>query len=52
MSTKSRITEKGDMWEWENTPETEEALKKLHNRTDRASIKQEDDQKGYDTYSK
>ena len=52
MSTKSRITEKGDMWEWENTPETEEALKKLHNRTDRASIKREDDTKGYDTYSK
>ncbi len=52
MSTKSRITEKGDIWEWENTPETEEALKKLHNQIDRASIKQEDDQKGYDTYSK
>jgi hypothetical protein len=30
MSTKSRITEKGDMWEWEHSPETEEALKKLH----------------------
>jgi hypothetical protein len=52
MSTKSRITEKGDIWEWKNTPETEEALKKLHNQINRASIKREDDQKGYDTYSK
>ena len=52
MSTKSRITEKGDMWEWEHSPETEEALKKLHDSTDRAKIKQEDDTKGYDTYSK
>ncbi len=31
MSTKSRVTEKGDMWEWEHTPEVEEALKVLHN---------------------
>lgn len=30
MSTKSRITEKGDMWEWEHSPEVEEALKALH----------------------
>ncbi len=52
MSTKSRITEKGDLWEWEHSAETEEALKKLHDQLNRASIKREDDQKGYDTYSK
>ena len=52
MSTKSRITEKGDMWEWNHSPETEEALKKLHDQTNRANIKREDDAKGYDTYSK
>lgn len=52
MSTKSRITEKGDMWEWEHSPETEEALKQLHDQTNRAKIKREDDTKGYDTYSK
>jgi hypothetical protein len=52
MSTKSRITEKGDMWEWEHSPETEEALKKLHDQLNRANIKQEDDAAGYDTYSK
>lgn len=52
MSTKSRITEKGDMWEWNHSPETTEALKQLHNKTDRAKIKNEDDQNGYDTYSK
>ena len=30
MSKKSKKTDKGDTWEWEETPETIEALKKLH----------------------
>ena len=52
MSTKSRITEKGDMWEWEHTPETEEALRVLHQQVLSRRIKEEDDQLGYDTNSK
>ena len=39
-------------WSYELTPEAYEALKKLHEKEQRAMIKREDDKKGYDTYSK
>jgi len=52
MSTKSRITEKGDMWEWEHSPETEEAIKQLHGRVRSAKTKAQDDQMNYDTSGK
>lgn len=41
MSTKSRITEKGDIWEWEHSPEVEEALEKLHNTSDISKLESE-----------
>jgi len=41
MSTKSRITEKGDMWEWDHSPEVEEALKKLHDNSDIRKLESE-----------
>ncbi len=30
MATRKFVTTKGDTWEWEETPELVEALKKLH----------------------
>lgn len=36
----------------ETPAETKKALKKLHDSIERAKLKREDDDKGYDTYSK
>ena len=52
MPKKQRIDSKGNTWEWDETPETKKALKKLHDSIERAKLKREDDDKGYDTYSK
>ena len=53
------IDSKGNTWEWEETPAVVKAVQRLHNdyrelhdKEERAKIKQEDDKKGYDTYSK
>jgi len=53
------IDSKGNTWEWEETPEVVKAIKRLHtdmkelhDKVERAKIKREDDEKGYDTYSK
>ena len=52
MPKKQRIDDKGNTWEWDETPETKKALKKLHDSIERAKLKREDDHEGYDTYSK
>ena len=59
MPKKQMIDSKGNTWEWEETPEVVKAVQRLHNdyrelheAEERAKIKREDDQKGYDTYSK
>ena len=59
MPKKQMIDSKGNTWEWEETPEVVKAVQRLHNdyrelhdKEERAKIKQEDDKKGYDTYSK
>ena len=61
--TKKTFTGKGgETWEWEETPETIEALKKLHETTqtnatkrlhdDIRRLKAEDDKMNYDTSGK
>ena len=32
MSKKSKKSQKGDIWEWEETPELKEVLRKLHTK--------------------
>jgi hypothetical protein len=34
MTKKQNVTKSGDTWEWEETPETTEALKNLHKKRD------------------
>lgn len=52
MGKKSFKNKHAQQWEWEETPETIEALKQLHNSVERANIKKQDDAAGYDTGSK
>ena len=39
MSKKSNKSQKGDTWEWEETPELKEALRKLHTKKPNQDVK-------------
>jgi hypothetical protein len=39
MSKKSKKSQKGDTWEWEETPELKEALRKLHTKKPNSDVK-------------
>ena len=52
MGKKSFKNKHAQEWTWEETPETIEALKKLHDTQRRANMKEQDDAAGYDTGSK
>ena len=41
-----------DEWSYEKTPETEEALKRLHEGIRQRKLKEQDDKMGYDTGGK
>ena len=44
------VSSKGDTWEWDETPEVTEAIKRLHD--DMRRLKEEDDKMNYDTSGK
>ncbi len=46
-TTKSFTNSKGDAWEWTETPEVTEALKKLHRPLDTRKVSEEDTLKNY-----
>ena len=46
MTTRTTTTKNGDSWEWEETPETVEALKKLHDSVVKANAKHAGDYPG------
>ena len=45
MSERTFLTSKGESWEWEETPETVEALRKLHETVRKNKLK-ENESKG------
>tara|TARA_Y100000022_G_C12992401_1_gene258579 strand:+ start:31 stop:189 length:159 start_codon:yes stop_codon:yes gene_type:complete len=52
MTKKSKKNSKGDTFEWEETEEVREALKKLHEDIRIRKLKAEDDKLNYDTGGK
>ena len=50
MTKKSFVSSKGETWEWDETPEVTEAIKRLHD--DMRRLKEEDDKMNYDTSGK
>lgn len=43
MTTRQFVTKSGDTWEWEETPETIEALNQLHETVSKANEQQTTD---------
>lgn len=43
MTTRQFVTKSGDTWEWEETPETIEALKQLHETVNKVNEQQTTD---------
>jgi hypothetical protein len=50
MTKRTFKTKSGDDWEWDETPEVTEAIKRLHD--DMRRLKEEDDKMNYDTSGK
>lgn len=50
MTKRTFKTKSGDEWEWEESPEATEAIKRLHD--DIRRLKEEDDKMNYDTSGK
>lgn len=50
MTKRTFTTKSGDTYEWDETPEVTEAIKRLHD--DMRRLKEEDDKMNYDTSGK
>lgn len=50
--TKKFVSNKGESWEWEETPETTKAIKELHENIRQRNLKKQDDELNYDTNGK
>ena len=49
---KQFVSSKGEMWEWDQTPEAAAAIAKLHERIQQQKMKKYDDKYNYDTSGK
>lgn len=45
MTTRTFIDKNGNEWEWDETPEVEERLKKLHNSVNETNLKRPNEYK-------
>jgi FMN phosphatase YigB (HAD superfamily) len=49
MATRNFVDKNGNSWEWDETPETIEALKQLHKTVKKVNLSNSNEQKSTDT---